>query len=233
VAISNDEIAVGAPGSYGNNTWVGYQNVDVTSGRVYLFKVNNEAYKESFAPIDVRNGDKFGATISFNNSNLLIGAPGASFGSSNGAAYLYLVSNNIVTLQRKIVSSDNSPMDYFGYDLEVMGDYFIIGAPGDDEFGESSGSIYLYKISDANFSRKIVNENSSSGDLVGRNISLNNNMIIADEYIYPINDEENYFKIRGSESLSFSSSINSILGENLILVADYDLGPGILYGFEY
>jgi uncharacterized repeat protein (TIGR02543 family) len=233
VAISNGIIAVGAPNSFGNNTWVGFQNVDVTSGRVYLFKVNNETYKESFAPLDVRNGDKFGASISFNNSNLLIGAPGSSFGGSNGAAYLYSVSNNVVSLQRKIVSSDSSPMDYFGYDLEVMGDYFVIGAPGDDQFGESSGSIYLYKISETNFSRKIVNDNSSSGDLVGGNLSLNNNLILAGEYIYPINDEENYFKIRGSESLDFSSNLNSIIVDNFILVSDYELGPGILYGFEF
>jgi uncharacterized repeat protein (TIGR02543 family) len=232
VAISNGIIAVGAPNAYGNNTWVGYQNVDVTSGRVYLFKVNNEVYKQSFAPLDVRNGDQFGASISFNNSNLLIGAPGSSFGGSNGAAYLFSVMNDVISLQRKIVSSDISPMDYFGYDLEVVDDYFVIGAPGNDDFGESSGSIYLYKISDVSFSRKIVNEQSTSGAFVGGNLSLRNNLILDGIYIYPIN-EEGFIKIRGTESLNISNNIKSAFGENFILVSDYELGPGILYGFEF
>jgi hypothetical protein len=61
---------------------------------------------------------------------------------------------------------------------------------------------------------------------------LRNNLILDGIYIYPIN-EEGFIKIRGTESLNISNNIKSAFGENFILVSDYELGPGILYGFEF
>ena len=36
-------------------------------------------------------------------------------------------------------------VDYFGYSVSISGDYAIVGAYGDDDNGNISGSAYIYK----------------------------------------------------------------------------------------
>ena len=48
------------------------------------------------------------------------------------------------TEQQKILASDGTEDDYFGGTVSVFGDYAVIGAYGDDDNGEYSGSAYIF-----------------------------------------------------------------------------------------
>jgi len=46
--------------------------------------------------------------------------------------------------QDKLLASDGTAYDMFGYSVSIDGDYAIIGAPYDDDNGAGSGSAYIF-----------------------------------------------------------------------------------------
>ncbi|MFO0983029.1 MAG: FG-GAP repeat protein [Planctomycetota bacterium] len=48
------------------------------------------------------------------------------------------------TLEQQIVPPEVEPADYFGFSVAVEGNWAVIGAPGDDDLGDLSGSAYLF-----------------------------------------------------------------------------------------
>ena len=65
-------------------------------------------------------------------------------GSNAGAAFVYRRSGSVWTLSQKIVATDGAPDDLFGTAVAVEADRLVIGAPGDDDAAEESGSAYVY-----------------------------------------------------------------------------------------
>ena len=47
--------------------------------------------------------------------------------------------------QAKLLASDGAEGDRFGGSVSIDGDYVIVGAPGDDDNGDGSGSAYVFK----------------------------------------------------------------------------------------
>ena len=85
IARSGSMLAIGAPKSS-----LGRKR----SGAVYLYQQTERkgpwSFKESITPTDLRNGDRFGAAITFNGLDLLIGAYGNDEQEKNiGAVYSY------------------------------------------------------------------------------------------------------------------------------------------------
>jgi len=54
------------------------------------------------------------------------------------------------TEQAKLLASDGATEDRFGNSVSISGDYTIIGAEGDDDNGEESGSAYVFVKSEGN-----------------------------------------------------------------------------------
>mgnify|MGYP001188613863 CR=1 FL=1 len=102
------------------------------------------APSEMFA-FDADFAHRFGAAIDADQETLIIGAPGApEWGTQSGAAYAYRRTATGWQLVQKLVPNDGVPFDLFGSSIAVSGDYALIGAPGRDDNGENSGTVYIF-----------------------------------------------------------------------------------------
>ena len=54
----------------------------------------------------------------------------------------------------KITADDGAAHDEFGNSVSVSGDYFVVGARGDDDNGIFSGSVYVFKRSGSGWAQQ-------------------------------------------------------------------------------
>ncbi|ACF14664.1 hypothetical protein Ctha_2213 [Chloroherpeton thalassium ATCC 35110] len=71
----------------------------------------------------------------------------------------------------KVVASDAVAADYFGFAVSVSGDVAIVGAYGNDDDGDNSGSAYIFEKSGAAWPQtaKLTASDAVSGDKDGDN----------------------------------------------------------------
>ncbi|MCK5379121.1 MAG: FG-GAP repeat protein, partial [Acidobacteria bacterium] len=65
-------------------------------------------------------------------------------GNSSGAAYLFRVDGATWSEEGRLNASDAAADDHFGWSVGVAGNTILVGAPNDDDTGESSGSAYFF-----------------------------------------------------------------------------------------
>lgn len=146
VALGNDRIAaIGAPGG---STVDG----DHGSGYVSVFRYNGYTWAETdvIEAADGGAGHFFGMTIALEpTTNMLaVSAYGHGlYGNKNvGQVYVYDISGmgNPIEVQT-LKAHDAAGSDEFGRSVSILGDLIAVGATGDDDSGQSSGSVYLFK----------------------------------------------------------------------------------------
>ncbi len=89
-------------------------------------------------------GDEFGRWVAVSGNTAVIGARLDDAGKATGSAYVFTRSAGIWTQQAKLTAADGAAGDEFGYGVAVAGDTALIGARGDDDAGNRSGSAYLF-----------------------------------------------------------------------------------------
>ena len=167
---------------------------------------------------------------------IVVGSPGAFVnGSSSGSVDIYKISDP--TYERKITPSDGGTNGYFGNALSISGDIIVVGSPGDDDKGSSSGSVYIYKISDPTYERKITPSDGEVRDVWGNSVSISGDIIVVGSpydddngsnsgsvYIYDISKESNEF---GFEiKLNYFNGISGLIisiSENIIILKSSSL----------
>lgn len=149
------------------------------SGSAYIFeKNNNETWEEvqKIVASDRTVADRFGASVSINSNYAIIGAYwedddilGENPMNKSGSAYIFKRGANSNWSQiQKIVASDRSAEDQYGFAVTIDGNYTMVGAYTEDEDAssgdslESSGSAYIYELAsstgfyDANIYSKLL-----------------------------------------------------------------------------
>jgi hypothetical protein len=105
-------------------------------GKVYVFvKGTGDTWTQQAAftePSGGGAGNGFGHYLSISTTSvfgpaLVVGATGAA--NSRGAAYVYRFSSNAWNLQQTLTPNDLADYDYFGGDVDIDGDYCVVGAP--------------------------------------------------------------------------------------------------------
>ncbi|MCP3872798.1 MAG: hypothetical protein GY699_06550, partial [Desulfobacteraceae bacterium] len=66
-------------------------------------------------------------------------------GSSSGSAYIFKKNGDTWIQAAKLRAGDGASGDYFGKSVSISGDSVVVGASGDDDYGSSSGSAYIFK----------------------------------------------------------------------------------------
>jgi uncharacterized repeat protein (TIGR01451 family) len=148
VSISGDTIVAGA--FLGNLS-------DIDSGSAYVFERNWGGVADNWGQVkkltasDAASGDYFGYTVCISTDTIVVGAP-YRYGPPLGSGSAYVFERNQVGIAdnwgevKKLVASDAASSDYFGWAVSISGDTIVVGAHGDDDNGESSGSAYLFHI---------------------------------------------------------------------------------------
>jgi len=138
VAVNGDTIVVGAFLDDDNGSDSGNAYVFIRTGTVW-------ALQEKLTASDGTNDDPFGLSVAVNGDTIVIGARlDDDNGSNSGSAYVFTRTGTVWTLQGKLTASDGASEDRFGSSVAVNGDTIVIGANGDDDTANESGSAYVF-----------------------------------------------------------------------------------------
>ena len=120
-----------------------------SSGSAYIFAYNGTAWNEE-AKITANDGaayDLFGYSVSISGDYTIVSACGDDDnGNLSGSAYIFEYNGTAWNEQAKITASDGEKGDQFSCMVSISGDYVLVGAHGDGNSGELSGSAYIYDI---------------------------------------------------------------------------------------
>lgn len=119
----------------------------VDHGSAYIFRrIDGQWTQEAkLIPADSTGNDFFGSAVALRGDWALIGANfDDDHGSNSGSAYVFIFADGAWTEMHKFLADDGASQDWFGSSV-ALGEYVaLIGAPGDDEGADASGSLYLY-----------------------------------------------------------------------------------------
>jgi hypothetical protein len=149
VAIDGNTMVVGA--------WRGDDactaDPDCDSGAAYVFYRNlggadNWGFVKKLTASDAAQYDSFGYTVAISGNRIVVGSPAISNYSSWGGAYIFerdLGGADNWGERIKLLSSDKWANDKFGLSVSISGTTVLVGAPYNDDNGESTGSAYFFE----------------------------------------------------------------------------------------
>ncbi len=170
VDIYGSYVIVGSPYAY-----------DVGVAYVYVRSGSSWSLQDTLQSSDGTSSDSFARSVSIYGSYALIGAPfDDDDGESSGSAYVFVRSGSTWSQQDKITASDASGEDFFGFSVQLYGDYAVIGAYQDDDNGGNSGSAYKFRRSGSNWIQdaKYIAYDGQGGDQLGYSVHISGSFII-------------------------------------------------------
>ncbi|UCC23630.1 MAG: right-handed parallel beta-helix repeat-containing protein, partial [Planctomycetota bacterium] len=224
-------------------------------GSAYIFKRDGENWTQQ-AKLTASDGaaeDRFGLKVSISGEYCVIGAYGDDDrGDYSGSAYIFKRDGTSWTEQTKLTASDGAASDYFGARVSISGEYCVIGAYGDDDKGDSSGSAYIFKRDGPSWTQqiKLTASDGGAGDLFGNSVSINGDYCLVGAlrdddmgensgavYIYKRDgtswtEQEKLTASDGSGLEEFGCSV-SINGVYCVIGADKDDDNGLNSGSAY
>ncbi len=168
VAVFGDVLLVGSPDD---------DDAGSASGSVHVFRFNgqNWAHEAKLTASNARAGDMFGGRVAVEGGLALVSAIRADrAGIDSGVVYAFRYANGQWIQEGELAASDGAGGDEFGTGLALFGNMLLVGAPGDDDMGGSSGSVYAYeRVAGAWVERdKLLAPSGASGDLFGASVGL-------------------------------------------------------------
>ncbi|MEE8154748.1 MAG: FG-GAP repeat protein [Phycisphaerales bacterium] len=170
VAISGTTAIVGA-------LWDDDNGID--SGSAYLFDTTTGLQIDKLLPNDGAPSDIFGASVAIS------GPPGREIaivgayqdddnGINSGSAYLFHATTGRQI--GKLLPNDGAAIDWFGISVAIDGppgeEIAIVGALGDDDNGEASGSAYLFDVTTGAQFAKLLPDDGAAFDGFGRSVAI-------------------------------------------------------------
>jgi hypothetical protein len=182
VSISGDYAIVGA--------WRDYDSGDLL-GSAYIFKRDGLSWsqKAKLTASDGIDHHYFGTSVSISGDYAIVGANNDDEnGMGAGAAYIFTpndVDPSNWDQQAKLTADDGALQDLFGYSVSISGDYAVIGAIGDDDAGNRSGSAYIFYYDGANWSQqdKLLASDGAENDWFGWSVSVSGDYAIVGAYL--------------------------------------------------
>jgi hypothetical protein len=139
VSISGDYAIVGA---YWEDEDASGNNPLDEAGSAYIFKRDGTTWSQEAKIVasDRDADDYFGHSVSISGDYAIVGAYQESEDASGnnavyqaGSAYIFKRDGTSWNQQAKIVASDRAFYDYFGYSVNISGDYALVGAYQEDQ----------------------------------------------------------------------------------------------------
>ncbi len=146
-------------------------------------QVVNESFK--FLPGDAIAGDEFGASVAMSGGTCVISAPLADdMGTDSGCARVYVQQGSTWTLEQKIVPDAALASRRLGWSVALDGDRLVLGAPGDDISGASSGAVYVYERSGSTWTQQaiVTPDDARAGLEFGHEVALDGQTLLVGTY---------------------------------------------------
>ena len=125
--------------------------------------------------IDGAAGDSVGFSVAISGDYAVVGAPGDN--TKRGAAYVYHRSGNSWVQEAKLIASDGSNGDAFGFSVAIDGDYIIAGVP---IAAASAGKAYIFKRTGTNWAQEQILTEPTPGTShrFGFSVSISGNTVL-------------------------------------------------------
>jgi hypothetical protein len=196
VAIHGNYIIVGAYQEDENELGSGTMG---NTGSVYIFHNNSGTWSQvqKICAADRSTDDFFGCSLAINGDWIIVGAYqedeneiGGAPISSAGSAYIFKNNAGIWSQQQKIVASDRSAADFFGYSVAICDNYAIVGAYSEDEdalglnTALGAGSAYIFKNNAGSWNqiKKIVHSDREASDYFGFSVDITDEYAVIGAY---------------------------------------------------
>ena len=173
MASSNRHLLVGAPGD---------SESDWDSGAAWLYALQDEwSLVSALQPKVVESGARFGDAVALDGSWAAIGAPRSDgSGIASGAVHVFDGRSGSWQEAQRIEAPDGASGDFFGDSVALSGRWLAIGAWGDDDRGEKSGSVWIYHREREEWRpvQKIVPRELESRDRFGCSVELSGDWLL-------------------------------------------------------
>ncbi|VAW44431.1 Thiamin-phosphate pyrophosphorylase [hydrothermal vent metagenome] len=174
VSLSGDRALIGAKGDKQKARF---------SGSAYIFDLVDGRWSQATKLI-AKDGTafaNFGNSVSLSGNRALIGASGDDTnGKFSGSAYIFELSAGSWSQAAKLIADDTTESDLFGTAVSLSGNRALIGASGDDDNGNASGSAYIFELSAGYWSQttKLLAIDGTEYDDFGSSVSLSGNQVL-------------------------------------------------------
>ncbi|KAA3598077.1 MAG: hypothetical protein DWQ06_13345 [Calditrichaeota bacterium] len=231
VAIDNEYAVIGA-------SWT-----EDRKGSVYIFSKDENMWIEETKLVasDGETEDYFGEEVDVSGDFVIVGSPyDDGLYKDSGSAFIFHRTGGKWTLQEKLNSDAYFSRNNFGQSVSIDGNYAIIGASGDNDVPEGSGSAYIFVRSGTSWNQqaKLTAKIPQKNAHFGTSVSISNNYAIIGAPFENYSNKENesvgavyVFKrigkkwlqttklsAKGTRSSSFGKEV-SISGDNIIVSA--------------
>ena len=162
VGISRETAIVGASGDDDNGD---------KSGSAYLFDTTTVQQIAKLVANDGAELDLFGDSVAISGETAIVGAPfDDDNGTDSGSAYLF----DTTTGQQlfKLLPDDGAASDRFGWSVAISGATAIVGAFGDNDNGDDSGSAYLFDTTTGEQIAKLLPDDGAASDRFGWSVAI-------------------------------------------------------------
>ena len=155
---------------------------------------DQEAYYTSkLTASDGAAEDGFGRSVAISDDLAISGARrDDDNGADSGSAYIYCFLDSQWIDMAKLTASDGAEGDQFGYCVAIDGNVAAVGAPDDDDNGEDSGSVYVYRYDGSDWieEAKLLASDGAADDDFGTAIALTDDVLIVGAHLDDDNGED-------------------------------------------
>ncbi|MCB9915512.1 MAG: FG-GAP repeat protein [Planctomycetes bacterium] len=161
LSIAGDLLVVGSPQD---------DDAGSASGSAYVFRRTGGVWAQEakLTASDASFGDWFGKQVHTDGVRVIVGAYHGSGGGTldTGAAYVFAQSGGVWVLEAKLVASDKSAGDEFGWTVNVTGDEALVGAV---QRAGATGAVYRFAWNGVSWSEQeiVTASDASSADQYG------------------------------------------------------------------
>lgn len=214
----------------------------VSSGKAYVFST---ATGQLVYQLDNPNGfgtvvtDQFGRSVAISDNYIIVGAYSEddSGGTTSGKAYVFSLANGQLVYTLDNPNATGTTLnDFFGIAFGITDTYAIVSAHQEDVGGSSSGSAYIFSMSDGSLVYTLNNPNgygSAASDFFGRSVDISGNYAVVGAYgeddangttsgkayIYSLSDGSLLHTLNNPNPVG--TSTNDFVGINLDISGNY------------
>ena len=144
---------------------------DIGAAYVFVRAALSWSEQAKLSAPDGELNDYFGRSVSLASHTALVGAVNQFHA---GAVYVFVRNGTTWSQQAKLTAADGDSIDLFGIAVSLHNEAALVGAPYDEENGNSSGSVYAFVRNAMSWTQqaKLTASDGAEGDEFGSAVSL-------------------------------------------------------------
>jgi len=169
--------------SSGDTVVIGAFGDENETGAAYVFVTDGESWTQEakLVALDGAFTDFFGWSAAIDGDTIVVGSRyDDDAGGNSGSAYVFERSGTSWSYQAKLMADDASEVDLFGESVAIDGGTIVVGAIGDDDLGEHSGSVYVFVGNGVTWSQqtKLVAMGGEAWDEFGFSVDIEGDTVV-------------------------------------------------------